>query len=87
MSQEKNSLLYGATGSLEDSRSRIHHFNETMQGYVIRNDGDSDLSIAILNQKFTVKPGEQFEEFFAPFSAVEIDTLGKTVSYRAYGRC
>jgi hypothetical protein len=84
MQNEK--ITCGAVGSIEDNKSRVHHFNEAVKGYVITNDGETDLKINLLGETFTVKAGEQFEEIFTPFSAVEIDTLNQTVDYRAYGR-
>lgn len=87
MQLEINKTSYmSAQNSIEDNKSRVHHFAEPMSGYVIQNDGDKDIKITILNETFTVKPREQFSELFKPFSAVEIDTLGETVPYRAYGR-
>lgn len=84
---EKNQTNYvSAQNSIEDDKSRVHHFTEPMCGYVIQNDGDKDLKITIMNDTFTVKPREQFSELFTPFTAVEIDTQGETVPYRAYGR-
>lgn len=84
---EKNNKIYiSAQNSIEDDKSRVHHFNQLMSGYVIRNDGSSDLKITVLEDTFTVKPREQFSELFTPFTAVEIDTLDETVPYRAYGR-
>lgn len=84
---EKNEKNYiSVQNPIEDDKSRVHHFSQPMSGYIIRNDGNSDLKIAVLECTFTVKPREQFSELFTPFTAVEIDTLGETVPYRAYGR-
>lgn len=84
--QRDNISYLSAQNSIEDNGPRVHHFTEPVCGYVIRNDGESDIEIRLLGEAFTVKPREQFSEIFTPFTAVEIDTLGETVPYRAYGR-
>ncbi|MFA4137697.1 MULTISPECIES: hypothetical protein [unclassified Brevibacillus] len=58
-------------------------FDEPMYGFVIKNDGPSDLTFTINNYTFTVKEGEVFEEFFEPFTLVTIKT---TSPFRAYGK-
>lgn len=83
---QNDKFTYRAIGSIEDNKSRVHHFDEAVRGYVIINDGDTDLKINLLGEAFTVKAGEQFEEIFTPFSAVEINTFDQAVPYRAYGR-
>ena len=79
-------ICFSAVNSIEDNKTRIHHFNEAVRGYTITNDGENDIKLSLLKEVFTVKAGEQFQEFFTSFSAVEIDTLGQSVPYRAYGR-
>lgn len=58
-------------------------FTQSMRGFVITNDGASDLTFTIGTTTFIVKAGEVFQEYFAPFTQVTITT---TVPYRAYGR-
>ena len=84
---DKNTNNYvSAQNSIEDDKSRVHHFNEPVCGYVIQNDGETDIKITVINNTFTVKPKEQLSELFTPFTAVEIDTMDQAVPYRAYGR-
>lgn len=84
--QRQKEPYASAQNSIEDDQSRIHHFNKPVRGYVIANDGQTDIKIKLLGETFTVKPQEQFSELFLPFTAVEIDTLNETTPYRAYGR-
>ena len=59
-------------------------FSKTMNGFVIVNDGLSDLTFTIGTDTYTVKPGECFDDRFEPFTEVTITT---TVAFRAFGRC
>lgn len=64
------------------STNVTHPFQQLMSGFVISNDGTSDLTITINSLTITVKSGEVFGESFEPFSQVSINT---NVPYRAYG--
>lgn len=64
------------------SSNTTHTFTEPMRGFVIINDGDSDLTFDIEGAVFTVKSNEKFKEEFEPFARVEITT---TSAFRAYG--
>lgn len=59
-----------------------HTFSRAMNGFVISNDSNADLTFTIDGDTFTVKAGEVFSEKFAPFTAVEIAAAGE---FRAYG--
>ncbi|MED1915660.1 hypothetical protein P4V64_10110 [Bacillus thuringiensis] len=65
------------------SEDTDHVFSEPMYGFVIKNDGQTDLTFTIHNYTFTVKAEESFEAFFDAFTQVKIAT---TSSFRAYGR-
>jgi hypothetical protein len=54
-----------------------------MKEFCIKNDGASDLTFTIGGTTITVKPGEIFDDVFAPFNSISIVT---TVSYRALVR-
>lgn len=58
-------------------------FTKQMKGFVISNDGASDITFTIGTDTYTVKAGEVFGESFDAFTQVTITT---TVPYRAYGR-
>jgi hypothetical protein len=58
------------------------NFSKPMNGFVIANDGGSDLTFTIGPDTFTVKANEVFTESFAPFTSVTVTT---TVPFRAYG--
>lgn len=58
-------------------------FAQSMRGFVISNDGASDLTFTIGTATFTVKAEEVFSESFASFTQVTVTT---TVAFRAYGR-
>lgn len=64
------------------STNVTHTFTQSMNGFVISNDGAADLTFTIAGDTYTVKGGEVFKERFAPFTQVIITT---TVAYRAYG--
>ncbi|WP_312117970.1 hypothetical protein [Brevibacillus reuszeri] len=61
----------------------VQVFSEPMYGFVIINDGASELTFTINNDTFTVKEGEVFEEFFEPFKQV---TIVASAPFRAYGK-
>lgn len=63
--------------------NKTHTFSKTMSGFVISNDGDSDLTFIIHFESYLVKAGEVFDSNFPAFQEVEIIT---SVPYRAYGR-
>lgn len=57
-------------------------FTSAMNGFVIANDGNIDLTFTIAGDTYTVKPLEVFREQFTPFTQVIVTT---TVPFRAYG--
>jgi len=65
------------------SVNKDHTFTKAMTGFVISNDGASNLTFTINSYTFTLKPGEIFDECFEPFTQVSITT---SVAYRAWGR-
>lgn len=65
------------------SATVTHTFTQTMKGLVITNDGDVDLTISVLGENWTVRPGEVLDEEFGDFTQVTVTT---TVPFRAYGK-
>lgn len=59
-----------------------HTFSKQMQGFCIINDGNADLTFTINEETYTVKSKETFNEYFKPFTTVNIVTTG---AFRAYG--
>jgi chitodextrinase len=65
------------------SANLTKEFASEMNGFVISNDGNADLTFTIGGDTYTVKAGEVFEEEFASFTTVSITS---SVAYRAYGK-
>ncbi|KRE75541.1 fibronectin type III domain-containing protein [Paenibacillus sp. Soil750] len=74
-------LLPKAKGSFSGSTSITKTFTSNMDGFVITNDGTSDLSFTINTDTYVVKGGEVFDAFFEPFNSIQISTNS---AYRAY---
>ncbi|MFA6911123.1 MAG: hypothetical protein WCQ59_08375 [Candidatus Cloacimonadaceae bacterium] len=71
-----------ATEPFSGSANTTKTFSQTMNGFVIINDGAADLTFTIGTDSFTVKPSECFKESFNAFTEVTITTTG---AFRAYG--
>lgn len=62
--------------------NKDHVFKITMDGFVISNDGDQDISFYILDEEYLVKANEVFEGTFPSFRTVFIRGGSE---FRAYG--
>jgi len=62
--------------------STNHTFSKEMQGFCIVNDGSADLTFTIGSDTYTVKSKETFNEYFKPFTVVDIVATG---AFRSYG--
>lgn len=74
---------YVAKEPFSGSANVTHTFTQSMSGFVISNDGASDLTFTIGTDTYTVKAGEVFEDLFNSFTVV---TINSTVAFRAYGK-
>lgn len=83
VSNNSSSIKVTAEEPFSGSNNITKTFSKDMIGFVISNDGTSDLSFTINNQTFVVKSFEVFDSFFSPFKTVSIVT---TSPYRAYGQ-
>lgn len=61
--QRQKEPYASAQNSIEDGQSRVHHFNKPIRGYVIANDGQTDIKIKLLGETFTVNPKSNFQNF------------------------
>ena len=76
------SPLLTAKQPLNGSGNTTITFTSPMQGFVIVNDGSTNLTFTINGDTYTVKPNEKFPECFEPFTSVTIVTTG---AFRCYG--
>lgn len=76
-------LSKSAKEPFSGSEDTTHVFSQTMEGFVIANDGIEQLTFTISDETYTVYKGEVFEEYFQPFDTVTVNT---TVPFRAYGK-
>lgn len=76
-----NRVSLTASDSFKGSGNVTKTFTEDKLGFVISNDGNSELDFTISGNVFTVMAGEVFEANFAPFREVAISG---SVPFRAY---
>lgn len=79
-----NQLGSFASEGFSGSSNFIKTFKQPMNGFVVSNDGTTDLIFAIGTDVYTVRAGEVFSSKFNAFTQVSIIT---TSAYRAYGLC
>lgn len=69
--------------SFEGSGDLTQRFTQYVDGLVLSNDGDGVLEVYILDEKYSVKPGEVFEINTLPFVTAY---LKGSTSYRGYAK-
>jgi hypothetical protein len=78
-------LTATATTQLTQANTYPYTFPKVMSSFVLKNDGAKDIVITINTKSWTIKSGEQFDEFVGNYTVVGITNTGNA-AFRAFGR-
>lgn len=74
---------FKAKDAFAGSSTKVINFSQTVNSFVICNDGSSNLTFTILGNTYTLRPGYTFDEELEPFTTA---TITATDAYFGYVR-